>query len=49
MESPGVPRSLINDAPLTDKNSKFGDGLKSALADGDEVYVLPAALKCLQE
>ena len=41
MESPGVPRSLIN-VYINGKNSKFGDGLKSALADGDEVYVLPA-------
>ena len=41
MESPGVPRSLIN-VYINGKNSKFGDGLKSVLADGDEVYVLPA-------
>ena len=41
MESPKIPRSLIN-VYINGKNSKFGDGLKSVLADGDDVYVLPA-------
>ena len=41
MESWSATNSLIN-VYINGKNSKFGDGLKSALADGDEVYVLPA-------
>jgi adenylyltransferase/sulfurtransferase len=41
LENDGTPRSLIN-IYINGKNSKFTDGLKTVLKDGDEVYILPA-------
>jgi molybdopterin-synthase adenylyltransferase len=37
----GTPRSLIN-IYINGKNSKFSNGMKTSLNDGDEVYILPA-------
>ncbi len=42
LEADGItPRSLIN-IYVNGKNAKFSDGMKTALKDGDEVYILPA-------
>ena len=43
LESDGTPRSLIN-IYINGKNSKFSDGMNTALNDGDEVYILPAVV-----
>ena len=41
LENDGSPRSLIN-IYINGKNAKFSGGLNTQLADGDEVYILPA-------
>lgn len=41
LESDGRPRSLIN-IYINGKNAKFSDGMETGLAEGDEVYILPA-------
>ncbi len=41
LEADGTPRSLIN-IYINGKNAKFADGLKTALKNGDEIYILPA-------
>ena len=41
LEGDGTPRSLIN-IYINGKNAKFSDGMKTALNDGDEIYILPA-------
>ena len=42
MEPDGVtPRQLVN-VYVNGKNSKFSGGMDMSLADGDEVYILPA-------
>lgn len=41
LEADGRPRSLIN-IYINGKNAKFSGGMGAPLADGDEVYVLPA-------
>ncbi len=41
LEADGRPRSLIN-VYVNGKNAKFSGGMEAPLADGDEVYILPA-------
>ena len=41
LEGDGTPRSLIN-VYINGKNAKFANGMKTALKDGDEIYILPA-------
>ena len=41
LNSDGSPRSLIN-VYINGKNSKFYNGMKTVLNDGDEIYILPA-------
>ncbi len=41
LEADGTPRSLIN-VYVNGKNAKFSEGMKTALKDGDEIYILPA-------
>jgi molybdopterin/thiamine biosynthesis adenylyltransferase/molybdopterin converting factor small subunit len=48
LESDGSPRSLIN-IYINGKNAKFVGGIDATLADGDEVYILPAVAGGSQE
>ncbi|CAD6513734.1 UBA/THIF-type NAD/FAD binding protein [metagenome] len=41
LESDGTPRSLIN-IYINGKNAKFSGGMETILADGNEIYILPA-------
>ena len=48
LEADGTPRSLIN-VYINGKNAKFAGGMDAALAEGDEVYILPAVAGGSQE
>ena len=43
LESDGTPRSLIN-IYINGKNAKFSGGMETLLEDGNEIYILPAAV-----